>query len=418
MKRRNLAILKVMALLVISFSIVSGYDILKANSDNLGGSFFDDLESFDESNWHKAHNWSNGQMFNATWYDTQVTFENSIMSLAIEMDEEGANPPYKAGEYRSNAFYQYGLFEVNMKPAVGSGTVSSFFTYTGPSNDDPWDEIDIEFLGKDTSKIQFNYFTDGVGNNEYTHDLGFDASSEFNTYAFEWRPDSISWYVNGELIYTATDNIPQTPQQIMMNLWPSIGVDSWTGPFNEENIPLYAQYNWIRYTPLSELDNANDEPADNEEDTSNEESTDGSNDNDENEADENGSTDDTNNNDTNESGDDESTVGSDDNNTDETDNNETDELQSTEDQSGENESTEEAAGTNNNMNGSTDIDSNINRVSEDSTEVEKSDKMNNDSIGNRLPDTATPIYTYLLVGITILLIGGYLFKRSAKYRNS
>ena len=415
MNRSNLVILKVVVLLIVSFSIASGSVILRADTENnLGGSFFDDLESFDESSWHKAHNWSNGQMFNATWYDTQVTFDNSMMTLAIEMDEEGANPPYKAGEYRSNAFYQYGLFEVNMKPTVGSGTVSSFFTYTGPSNDDPWDEIDIEFLGKDTSKIQFNYFTDGIGNNEYTHDLGFDASSEFHTYAFEWRPDSISWYVNGELIYTATDNIPQTPQQIMMNLWPSIGVDSWTGPFDEENIPLYTQYNWIRYTPLSELDNSNDESDNNEEEDNNDEdSTDESGNNDENEADENGSTDDTdNNNDENETGDGDSTAGSDDNNTDETDNNGTDDSESTEDEAGENETAEGNTGINNHTNGTSNNDSNTDRVNENSAKNEKGGKMNND--GNRLPDTATPIYTYLLVGISILIIGGYLFRRSTK----
>ena len=35
--------------------------------------------------------------------------------------------------------------------------------YTGPSEGKPWDEIDIEFLGKDTTKVQFNYFTHGRG---------------------------------------------------------------------------------------------------------------------------------------------------------------------------------------------------------------------------------------------------------------
>ena len=29
-----------------------------------------------------------------------------------------------------------------------------------------WDEIDIEFLGKDTPKVQFNYYTNGQGNHE------------------------------------------------------------------------------------------------------------------------------------------------------------------------------------------------------------------------------------------------------------
>jgi beta-glucanase (GH16 family) len=84
--------------------------------------------------------------------------------------------------------------------------------------------------------------------------LGFDAADDFNTYAFEWRPDSIRWFVNGELVHTATENIPQTPQKIMMNLWPGIGVDEWTGKFNGADTPVISQYDWVKYTPLDELD--------------------------------------------------------------------------------------------------------------------------------------------------------------------
>ena len=398
--------LHVLVVFIFSFSLLSGLGVLKADTTSgLGGAFFDDLDTFDESKWHKAHNWGNGQMFNATWYDSQVTFDNSIMTLAIEMDEEGANPPYKAGEYRANAFYQYGLFEVNMKPAKSEGTVSSFFTYTGPSNDNPWDEIDIEFLGKDTTKIQFNYFTDGVGNNEYMHELGFDASEDFHTYAFEWRPDSISWYVNGELIHTATENIPQTPQQIMMNFWPAIGVDGWTGVFDETDIPIYTQYNWIKYTPLSELDNEHEEPIDNEDDEKNDHE----------------SPDESNNDETDNPGDDESTDDSNDNNT---DGSETDgsDNKSKADEDGINDESDDNMNGMNEENGSTDeSDDSIEGTKDDNeneveVSVEDNDKMNRDgdTSGNRLPDTATPNYTYLLIGAIILFIGGYLYLRSTK----
>lgn len=40
------------------------------------------------------------------------------------------------------------------------------------------DEIDVEVLGKDTTKVQFNYYTNGTGNHEYLYDLGFDASED------------------------------------------------------------------------------------------------------------------------------------------------------------------------------------------------------------------------------------------------
>ena len=40
-----------------------------------------------------------------------------------------------------------------MQPGRGSGLVTALFTYTGPYAGDPHDEIDIEFLGKDLTKI-------------------------------------------------------------------------------------------------------------------------------------------------------------------------------------------------------------------------------------------------------------------------
>lgn len=95
---------------------------------------------------------------------------------------------FDCGEYCSTNNYGYGLYEVSMKPAKNTGIVSSFFTYTGPAHGTQWDEIDIEFLGKDTTKAQFNYFTNGVGGHEKVINLGFDASQGFHTYAFDWQP--------------------------------------------------------------------------------------------------------------------------------------------------------------------------------------------------------------------------------------
>lgn len=209
--------------------------------------FETELEKYDIRMFEIANGWTNGYMFDCTWRRDNVTFEDGIMRLTIDTDGENTKPKYSGGEYRTKGFYSYGLFEVSMKPIKNKGVVSSFFTYTGPSDNNPWDEIDIEFLGKDTTKVQLNYFTNGVGNHEYMHDLGFDASEEFHTYGFEWLPDSITWYVDGEAIYTATENIPSTPGKVMMNVWPGTGVDAWLKPF-DGTVPLTAEYDWIRVT--------------------------------------------------------------------------------------------------------------------------------------------------------------------------
>ena len=206
-----------------------------------------DLEEHDTKRFEIANGCSNGNMFDCTWRRDNISFEDELMKMTIDSDGEDASPKWSGSEYRSWDFFSYGLFEVRMKPIKNDGVVSSFFTYTGPSDNNPWDEIDIEFLGRDTSKVQFNYFTNGVGNHEYMHDLGFDASEEFHTYGFEWLPDSITWFVDGEAIYTATANIPSTPSKLMMNVWPGTGVNSWLKAF-DGNVPLTAEYDWIRVT--------------------------------------------------------------------------------------------------------------------------------------------------------------------------
>lgn len=201
--------------------------------------------------WECSDGWSNGSMFNVTWRKKNVTFNDGKMQLIIDNDTvPKGGVPYSGGEFRSKDFYGYGRYEVSMKAIKNDGVVSSFFTYTGPSDNNPWDEIDVEILGKDTTKVQFNYFTDGRGNHEYMYDLGFDASEDFHTYAFEWHKDKIVWYVDGNEAHSVTENIPVTESKIMMNAWCGKGVNSWLKAFNDENLPLTAEYEWVKFTPF------------------------------------------------------------------------------------------------------------------------------------------------------------------------
>lgn len=261
-------------LILSGFGIANGYaDDIDEDSDQLldqeiiiskeNATVLDfSLDNHVDALMYRSNGWSNGSMFDCTWREKNVTFVDGKMRLRIDIDDEGGEHIYSGAEYRTHDFYHYGLYEVSMKPINHSGVVSSFFTYTGESDGNPWDEIDIEFVGKDTSKVQFNYFTDGRGHNEYYHDLGFDASEEFHTYAFEWLPDGITWFVDGEIVHSVTDNIPSTPGRLMMNVWPGINVDDWLGVFDGQT-PLSAEYDWFRITQYEIL--GTDEETVNEE---------------------------------------------------------------------------------------------------------------------------------------------------------
>ena len=191
------------------------------------------------SDFYAAHGYSNGGMFNCKWSRTSAVISEGLMNMTVSAGDGW----YYGAEYRSRTRYSYGYYSVCMKAARGSGIVSSFFTYTGS----PWDEIDIEFLGKDTTHVQFNYYVSGTGSHELWYDLGFDAAEEFHEYGFDWQPGFIAWYVDGRQVYKVTQNIPSHDQQIMANVWNCTGHDDWTGPLDENALPATAQYKWIAY---------------------------------------------------------------------------------------------------------------------------------------------------------------------------
>ena len=184
----------------------------------------------------------NGYPFNCSFQQDHAIVQGGVLTLLLDQSNGG----FVGAEYRSRQYFSYGMYSVSMKPAKCSGVISSFFTYTN----NPWDEIDIEFLGNDTTKVQFNYFTNGVGEHEFVYDLGFDASEDFHEYAFLWLPNSITWYVDGVAVYSATENVPQASAQIMMNLW-NVHDDlaGWPGKLDQTHLPAEAQYQWIDFQP-------------------------------------------------------------------------------------------------------------------------------------------------------------------------
>lgn len=162
--------------------------------------------------------------------------------------------PYRGAEYRTIENHQYGRFEVRMKSAPGSGVVSSFFTIKdywaeGLSETENWREIDFEALGQYTNKFQTNIITAYETHHEELHTLLYNPHVGFHTYAFEWTPDYIDFYIDGQLIRHDENDYVQTldsGQKIMMNIWQPIW-ENWAGPFDENMLPIYAFYDWVKY---------------------------------------------------------------------------------------------------------------------------------------------------------------------------
>ena len=176
----------------------------------LSGDYVADFSQGESEEVFASDGWSNGQPFNAVWKKENISYADGKMKLTIKNEdvtvveeEEEVTYPYSAAETRTHKLYGYGDFQVRMKPSKAYGSVTTFFTYTDEWNKtggvaNKHDEIDIEFLGKDTTKVQFHYYVGGVSYPEYMYDLGFDASLEFHTYGFRWEENCISWTVDGK----------------------------------------------------------------------------------------------------------------------------------------------------------------------------------------------------------------------------
>jgi len=161
---------------------------------------------------------------------------------------------YACAEIRTRQRFSYGTYEARMKTDTGSGINAAFFTYIGKDSKEPHDEIDFEVLTKDPSKVQVNVFVSGKGDNEKMIDVKGGSDAGFNDYAFVWKPDELSWYVNGELLHTVTDptKIPSHPQKIFFSLWGTDTLGEWMGKFVDPGRQVTLQVDRVAFTALGE----------------------------------------------------------------------------------------------------------------------------------------------------------------------
>ncbi len=212
--------------------------------------FFSAYPTINKTNWYISNGWTNGAIQSCQWMASAISADARNVKITLS-DKGGSVRPYGCGEMQSIKTYGYGTYSTSMKTASGSGLNSAFFTYTGTPGHD---EIDFEFLGKNTHTVQLNYFASGIGGHEKIIDLGFDAAASFHSYAFTWTPSDITWYVDGKQVYKtkAGAKMPANPSKIYLQLWSGSSlVNGWLGAFNYKG-PYNAEFAWVKFDPLAE----------------------------------------------------------------------------------------------------------------------------------------------------------------------
>jgi len=186
-----------------------------------------------------------------------------IAKIVIKSECAGVRE-YTSASIVSQQLFHYGRFSASIRPPKSPGLITGIFLH----RNSPRQEIDIEFLGKDTTKMLINvYYNPGSEGTKYDYgyrgtpvlvDLGFDASLGFHNYSIEWSPSKILWSVDDQVVYERHNwgptPIPHMPMQFFINCWPSMS-EELAGKFNPVELPVYCEIESIdlQATPANSI---------------------------------------------------------------------------------------------------------------------------------------------------------------------
>lgn len=185
---------------------------------------------------------------------------------------------YYGAELAGKDQFKYGRFEACMKMVSIPGSVSSMFLYYDDSYKKsifPWNEIDIEVLGKGGTSWQSNIITregdESIKKNtssETIHPFGFDATEGFHLFAMVWTPDYVAWEIDSVEIrrdsiglsrgtHADADQVAflTEEQSLRFNLWASKSA-AWVDKFTGEELANGPQVQWIDYVRVYSYDEA------------------------------------------------------------------------------------------------------------------------------------------------------------------
>lgn len=222
-----------------------------------GTSFHEDFDELASARWYVSDGWTNGAHQNCEWRRENATIDDGKLRLTYGANGAGANTDsrFACAEVQTRARFGHGTYEVRMRAVERSGFNSAFFSYIGPSNKQPHDEIDFEVLGKDASRVQLNRYVDGKGGHEAFATVPGGAAASFHDYAYVWEPGRLRWYVDGRLVLETDDaaTIPTRPMKIFVSLWAGETNPAWLGAFDGPGAERPSvEVDWLAYTAPGE----------------------------------------------------------------------------------------------------------------------------------------------------------------------
>ena len=156
--------------------------------------------------------------------------------------------------------FKYGRIEARMKGPVGAGTWGAFWMLGADIDERRWPwcgEIDVtELLGK-TPDQSYGYLhgliSDAAGRGSAV-DMPNGFVNSYHTYAIDWFPDQIDWYVDGVLFHSEQkldkDWVFDHEFYLIMNLAMGGGFG---GPIETGLNQARLSFDWIRFSTINGL---------------------------------------------------------------------------------------------------------------------------------------------------------------------
>jgi beta-glucanase (GH16 family) len=156
---------------------------------------------------------------------------------------------------------------VRLKAPTSNGNfISTLFVFRTPKFED-WRELDIEITADRPGGVVTNLiYANNVG--AWNPDIqefgdqfpagpgarglpgGFANQGQFHTYAIEWLPGKVTWFVDDVPVRVKMGGglgVPEKSAKIMMNLWIFAVANGFGGDPTRNTYPMSSEYEWFRF---------------------------------------------------------------------------------------------------------------------------------------------------------------------------
>jgi beta-glucanase (GH16 family) len=205
--RRNL----VMALVVLALILATVMGVTAALQIRGGATgFIDDF--------------GGGRLDSGVWETgDHVLGRGALRPANVSVGEDGLRLALPAGtlqgaEINTEQPQAYGSYRIRMRVPDSPGSVTGFFLYQAPDYEN---EVDIEVYNDPDGKMLVTTYSGGdlEPTNTERIELPFDPTGGLHEYGFDYGPNGVVFYADGQPVEEFTSGIPKRPMELYINAW-------------------------------------------------------------------------------------------------------------------------------------------------------------------------------------------------------